>query len=335
MSVPCVCGKMAFIPPKDAKNYCLCICNILSLSHFIYRKIETHRRAYSLLYGLMPYSSPFDSDRSDETPVVYPSPFGALKIDRSGRIQPEAPLHSGNTPSIFPQSSPWESYEVDRRGRAKSREVHTLQYHYGNDRDHVVMNTDLYEERHTLSCNVSWACVFSACLEGAILAWPITALVIWGFELDTVYSLVFFIHFFKAALLLVKACSNTLVFRMRGRNGYHWFWGIWTRTSHVHQDPLLYIYAILYGWIQIPMMCLFILVSAASYPLYTYTITYWINWPMAIVSLVVGYVAWCVLISERAIRMELERRVPFTHEQRRQRKRKSSRKSTYFPTPNV
>jgi len=273
--------------------------------------------------GLM-YASPFESDADPNIPVIHASPFGSVSIDKSGHI------HSASPKSPVRSQSPWE----DRRGRIP-REIPTLRYHYGDDRDHVVMGTDLYEERHTMSCNVSWACVFSACLELSILAWPITAFSIWGFELDTVYTLIFAIHLFKAIILLIKACSNTLVFRMRGRNSYHWFWGIWTRSSHVHQDPLLYTYAILYGWIQIPMMCIYILVSAASYPLYTYMIPYWVNWPMAIVSLVVGYIAWCVLISERSIRMELENRVDFSESQRQRSRDQRSRQRIYLPSPGV
>jgi len=256
------------------------------------------------------YASPFEADARDDVPVVVPSPFGAAA---TGRIS--SPLPSGN--------------------RHRQRDTLELRYHYGDDRDHVVMGKDLYEERHTLSCNVSWACVFSAVLELSVLAWPITAFSVWGFELDTIYTLVFAIHLFKAIILIIKTFSNTLVFRMRGRNTYHWFWGIWTRASHVHQDPLLYAYAILYGWIQIPMMCLFILVAAASYPLYTHMVPYWINWSMAIVSLVLGYIAWCILISERSIRMELDKRVDFTQAQRQRTIEQKSRRSSYLNIPGV
>ena len=251
---------------------------------------------------------------------MHRSPFDSSTSQRPEDLRPP--------PDPFGAST---SYVGNTRFGQK-REIPELSYNYREDRSHRLLDTDLREDERNLSWGVSWACLFSAVLEFSILAWPITAFSVWGFRLDTIYTLVFSIHLLKGMLLLIKTCSNTLVFRMRGRNSYHWFWGIWTRVSHVHQDPVLLLYSTLYGWIQIPIMTIFILVSAASYPVYYSSIAYWINWPMAIVSLVVGYVAWCVIISERSIRMPLKERVDLTERQRKRTQDNESRSRYFRPT---
>jgi hypothetical protein len=261
------------------------------------------------------YNSPFESDYDEEydtQPVVSPSPFELINVNK-------------NVGTGVNRSS--RGLKTEKKKNIAVREIPELRYHYGEDKDYVLMGKDLYDEKDAMSCNVSWACFVSALLEFSVFSWPIVAFSIWGIRLDTIYTLVFAIHLMKGLLLSVKVFTHTMVFRMRGRNSYHWLWGIWTRTSHVHEDPILYMYGVLYGWIQIPMMCLYILVSTASYPLYTSIVTYWINWPMAIVSLIVGYIAWCVLISERSIRMELEKRVDFTKEQREQTRERESKRA--------
>lgn len=261
------------------------------------------------------YPSPFEQDLDTIVPVVTPDPFEDFQ-DR-----PYVP-----------------SYKSKRNNSlygANKNDVIPLRYHYGDDHDHVLLGKDLYEERHTLSCNVSIACLIGSAIELSVFSWPIISFSIWGLEFDTILTLIFTINLFKAMILFIKSLTNTMVFRMQGRNSYHWFWGIWTRSSHVHQDPLLYMYSLIYGWIQIPIMCLFVIISASSYPLYSHIIPYFINISVAFLSLLLGYIVWCILISERSIRMQLQKRVDFTPQQRQKTMNEEYRKSAYIDINQV
>ena len=212
-----------------------------------------------------------------------------------------------------------------------------LEYHWGEEQDHVLLGKDLFPFRRSLSRRVSLICFVAAILEVIPFAWTVVALSIWGWSLQTIYTLVFTIHLVKALFLSFKWCSSTLTYKMRGRNSYHWFTGIWTRLSHVHQDTILLIYGGLYGMVHIPMMILFLVISVASYPLYTSSLLYWITWPMTIVSLIIGYINWCILVSEYGVRKPLERYVDFTPDDRNMSKQQESEKfySQFTQTRNA
>lgn len=235
------------------------------------------------------------------------------------------------SPFVDDLPDPFDNEDVERplivpipTYEEEEEDVAALDYHWGEDRDHVLLGRDLFPFRGILSRKLSLMCMVAAVLEILPFGWTIVAFSIWGWSLQTIYTLVFSIHFAKAVLLSFKWCTSTLTYKMRGRNSYHWFTGIWTRLSHVHQDPILLIYGGLYGMIQIPMMLLFLVISAASYPLYTSSIVYWITWPMTIVSLLIGYINWCILISERGIRKPLEQYVDFTADDRDMTKQKEA-----------
>jgi hypothetical protein len=189
-------------------------------------------------------------------------------------------------------------------------------YHYNDAKDWQLLDTDLRPHRRTLINQFSLWCLLAAFIEFLPFCWTIVVFSIWGISYESIINLVFFIHVFKSMLILMKVFVSTDIYKYYGRISYHWLWGIWSRTSHVRGDKTLVMYSIIYGYIHIPMMLLFLLIAAGSYPLFTSSIAYWITWPMAIVSICVGYVTWCIIISESGIRKPLERYVDFTRKDR-------------------
>lgn len=250
------------------------------------------------------YASPFvdDNDRHGG--------FGAFDryTERQGLVEGREEEEEDRIPTVKPVYA-----HPDKEGVI---EFVPLEYHWGEERDHVLMGKDLFSVRSSLSRRFSLLCVLAAAIEIIPFAWTIVAFSVWGFSLQTIYTLVFAIHLLKALLLSFKWCTSTLTYKMHGRVSYHWFTGIWTRLSHVHQDPVLLFYGSIYGMIHVPLMLIFLVVSVASYPMYDSSVVYWITWPMAIVSLIVGYVTWCIIISEYGIRKPLRKYVDFTPEDR-------------------
>lgn len=200
-------------------------------------------------------------------------------------------------------------------------------YHYNDAKDWQLLDTDLRPHRKTLINQFSLWCLLAAFIEFLPFCWTIVVFSIWGISYEAVINLVFFIHVLKSMLILMKVFVSTDIYKYYGRISYHWLWGIWSRTSHVRGDKTLVMYSVIYGYVHIPMMLLFLLIAAGSYPLFTSSIAYWITWPMAIVSICVGYITWCIIISETGIRKPLERYVDFTRRDRERTRERMIRES--------
>jgi hypothetical protein len=152
-------------------------------------------------------------------------------------------------------------------------------------------------------------------MDVAMLAWPATAISIWGIR-DAILTVLFFVHLVKIMFLLWALLAETQVYKMYGRRTYSFFWGQWTRRSHVRSNRPLSLYGFTYGWIQIPVILVYILLALTAYPLGLPKLLWWLQWPMGFVSLVIGYIAWCFIVSEMAIRKNLEQYVAFTPRER-------------------
>ncbi len=197
----------------------------------------------------------------------------------------------------------------------------SLDYHFEEDKDWVLMGQDLHPHKHAIQTRANIYFAFALSIELVLIAWPVTAIFIWGFR-QAVLTFAFAVHFIKVLFLLAALLTETHVFKMYGRRSYAFFWGLWTRRSHVRSSGPLSMYGFVYGWIQVPIMCTYIVLALTAYPLFMSRTLFWIQWPMGFVSLALGYIAWCVIVSEMAIRKNLEQYVPFTAEQRRQARRR-------------
>ena len=192
-----------------------------------------------------------------------------------------------------------------------------LQYHYEEDRrDWVLMGHDLYPHKRSIQTRANIFFAVALIIDVALIAWPVAAMSVWGFE-QAVLTFAFFVHLIKALLLLCAIVSETSVYKMYGRRNYAFFWGLWTRRSHVRSNTSLSIYGFVYGWIQIPVMITYIVLSITAYPLFISNVLYWTQWPMGFVSISSSYFAWCVVVSEMAIRRNLEQYVAFGPNARR------------------
>ena len=197
-------------------------------------------------------------------------------------------------------------YSGDHRyGNLMGREAFVNLYHFDNDRSGKLLGSDTHTHQSSMKIRANVFLVIAMLLDLALLAWPITAIIVWGI-VEAIFTILFFVHLVKAFFLFIEIVRfNTPIHKMFGRKEYGTISGIWTRVTHVKSSTPLFLYGLTYGWVQIPLMCFYIILSVASYPLMTTTF-YWISWPLGIVSIVVGYVAWCFIVSEMAIRKQLE-----------------------------
>lgn len=225
----------------------------------------------------------------------------------------EPPPPPGERPFI-----PTERREPELpRAPGPRRQYTPLQYHYDEDRgDWVLMGHDLYPVRRSIQMRANFFFAIAMFIEIAMLAWPVTAISIWGITNAVLTVAFILVHVPKIVILLWAIVSETHVYKMYGRRAYSFFWGLWTRRSHVRSNMALSIYGFMYGWIQLPVMLTYILLALTAYPLGLPMVLWWIQWPMGIVSLVAGYVAWCFIISEMAIRKNLEQYVAFGPDER-------------------
>jgi hypothetical protein len=201
---------------------------------------------------------------------------------------------------------------MEEENRQRRRRGLPLRYHFEEDRgDWVLMGHDLYPLRRSIQMRANFFFAIAMFIEIAVLAWPITAISIWGIQ-DAILTVAFFVvHVPKIFLLLWAIVAETHVYKMYGRRTYSMFWGQWTRRSHVRSNGALSMYGFVYGWIQVPVMLVYVLLALTAYPLGLPMLLWWIQWPMGLVSLAAGYVAWCFIISEMAIRKNLEQYVAF------------------------
>jgi hypothetical protein len=191
-----------------------------------------------------------------------------------------------------------------------------MRYHYEEDRgDWVLLNHDLHPVRRSIQMRANFFFAIALAMDVAMLAWPATAISIWGIR-DAILTVLFFVHLVKIMFLLWALLAETQVYKMYGRRTYSFFWGQWTRRSHVRSNRPLSLYGFTYGWIQIPVILVYILLALTAYPLGLPKLLWWLQWPMGFVSLVIGYIAWCFIVSEMAIRKNLEQYVAFTPRER-------------------
>jgi len=212
---------------------------------------------------------------------------------------------------ISPQTMdrpPMNTRNRDLRGYNRRRR-RGLQYHYEHDDDWVLQGHDLYPHRSTLQARAKLFFAVAIVTEVLMIAWPSTAISLWGLQQDGL-TLAFAIHLFKALLLFIQVFKYTRVYKMYGRRKFSALWGIWTRRSHVRESFMLSTYGLVYGWVHIPLIVMYIIVTLTAKPLIDSDVLYWVQWPMGFVSLVQGYVAWCFIVSEMGIRKPLELYAP-------------------------
>lgn len=218
------------------------------------------------------------------------------------------PNHSSRTAPAF---GPPKKARVDSHRPTTTRAYDSpeLLYHYDHDDDWVLQGHDLYPIRSNIQTRAKAYFALALLTELLMLAWPCTAIPVWGIQ-QAALTLAFSIHLFKALFLFIQMLKYTRVYKMYGRRNFSHIWGIWTRSSHVRDSFSLSTYGVLYGWVQIPLIVLYIIVALTAKPLIDSDTLYWIQWPMGLASLVQGYVAWCIIVSELAIRKQLEAYAP-------------------------
>lgn len=229
-----------------------------------------------------------------------------------GQAAFSTPLHDDLM--LPPGYAPGGPLEHEPRPRmiptAPRRSKPRLAYHYGDDiGDWVLHGHDLYPHRSQIQARAKLFIAVAIVTEILMLAWPATALSIWGIE-QAFLTFFFAIHLFKAFVLMGEICTYTRVYKLYGRRNFSFLWGIWSRVSHVRDSFFLSTYGVLYGWIHIPLIAFYIILAATSKPLIESDVLYWTQWPLGIVSLLQGYVAWCFIVSEMAIRKQLEMYAP-------------------------
>jgi hypothetical protein len=224
-------------------------------------------------------------------------------------VPPRVPLPRGSCPSD-PRQRPVSLVPWYRR------EPIPLNYHYDEDiGDWVLLGKDLMPHRGSIMMRARVFFAIAMFLEVSLLAWPITAIWIWGIQ-NAILTVAFIIHLFKALFLVLAIITNTNIYKMYGRKTYSFFWGIWTRRSHVRDSWALSYYVVLY-WTQIAIMCTYIVIALTMYPLDVPRTLWWIQWPMGLLSLFLGWVSWVLIVSEQAIRKNLEQYVAFAPHQRK------------------
>ena len=238
------------------------------------------------------------------------------------RMHPPLPAKSGFSydgpnvgvhPSMIPPPPRHPTSIIPRY----KREPIPLSYHYDEDRgDWVLLGQDLMPHRSSIMLRARVFFAIALSIEISLLAWPATAISIWGIQ-NAILTLAFCVHLIKAFLLVLAILSNTNIYKMYGRKAYSFFWGIWTRRSHVRESWALSYYVVAY-WMQIAVMCTYIVIALTMYPLEIPRTLWWIQWPMGFVSIFLGWVAWCLIISEQAIRKNFEEYVAFHPQRRRQ-----------------
>jgi len=251
---------------------------------------------------------------------------GKIMYQRPPVNHPPVVVHAvpGFEPQRFqapPPEGRFHEMNLSSEDVGEQRQIHIrkmpLQYHYEEDQgDWVLMGHDLHPLRRSIQMRANFFFAVAMFIEVAILAWPATAISLWGIT-EAILTIAFFIvHVPKITLLIWAIFAETHVYKMYGRRTYSVFWGLWTRRSHVRSNTALSIYGFIYGWVQVPVMLTYILLALTAYPLGLPTVLWWVQWLMGIVSLVAGYVAWCFIVSEMAIRKNLEQYVAFSPEER-------------------
>ncbi len=257
--------------------------------------------------------------------MYYPSSHerGGYRQDDAWRANTPAMERQSRPPRTFPTGPPRANVRTSygAQGRPPYRPVGQtrmpLNYHYEEDKhDWVLLGRDLYSHKHGIQRRANIFFALALLFDLALLAWPSTAIPVWGIQ-NAILTLAFGIHLFKALVLLWALVAETHVYKMYGRRAHSFVWGIWTRRSHVRTNTALSIYGFTYGWVQIPLMVVYIILALTSHPLGLPAVLWWTQWPMGFVSLVLGYISWCFIVSEMAIRKNLEQYVAFGPSERR------------------
>ena len=193
-----------------------------------------------------------------------------------------------------------------------------LSYHYENDNGSwKLMGTDLKHKKFAILLRMKAILFLVLCFDFIVLAWPIASIYIWGFK-NSFLSIVFFVYIFKVILLVLSIFSTINVYKMYGRQRYSYFWGIWTRCSHVRSNIYIYTYGWFFGWMCIPMILMYITSSILLHFLGFDDTIWWMQVLIGLLILFVGYISWCLLISEYAIRNNIEQYVAMSPNERKQ-----------------